>query len=102
MWVSSSLPHAFVLAGTVHITDATSFVGIDFVSLREIPAKDAEPKEDQKSNGNIATREKAEELGVDLTTLAKGVSKIRADADPVLSAVSQLINVSQLFQVSAP
>lgn len=28
----------------------------------------------------------AESLGVDLTTLARGVSKIRSDEDPILSA----------------
>ncbi|CDZ97236.1 hypothetical protein [Phaffia rhodozyma] len=55
---------------------------VDFV-LREFPARGFE--QSAKNKGNKATKEMAEELGVDLSTLAKGVSKIRSPEDPVIT-----------------
>lgn len=69
---------------------------VDFV-FREIPCAEEEAEEDLKGeNGALkVTEEKAKELGVNVKTLAKGVSKLRPDSDPVCtpSLISSLIQV---------
>lgn len=56
---------------------------VDFV-LRSVPQEGFTKSAANKATE--ATKEMAEQLGVDLTTLARGVSKIRSDEDPILSA----------------
>ena len=69
---------------------------VDFV-FREISCEEEKAEEAHKGeNGAIrVTEEKAKELGVDVKTLARGVSKLRPDSDPVCtpSLVSSLIQV---------
>lgn len=63
-------------------------------SLREVPS-DGFTDSKNNSRANDVTRDKAAELDVDLAALAKGISKLRNDCDPVLS--SKLIQ--SLYQV---
>lgn len=63
---------------------------VDFV-FREVPEVD---EEEQSSEVGVST-ERAETLGVGVPRLAKGVSKLRPDLDPVLSPAL----VSKLLQV---
>jgi hypothetical protein len=78
---------------------------VDFI-FREIPCEEEKEEEAHKGeNGAIkVTKEKARELGVDVRTLAKGVSKLRPDSDPVCtpSLVSSLIQVRRLRTPTSP
>lgn len=69
---------------------------VDFI-LRQVP-KDGF-KRSAANRATEATKEMAEQLGVDLSTLAKGVSKIRSDEDPILSAklVESLIDQTNMY-----
>jgi hypothetical protein len=71
---------------------------VDFI-LRQVP-KDGF-KRSAANRATEATKEMAEQLGVDLSTLARGVSKIRSDEDPILSSklVQSLIEQTNSYWI---
>lgn len=72
---------------------------VDFV-FRQIPC--AQEKREEETNGENGAlhvqKQKAQELGVGIDTLAKGVNKLRPDSDPVCTPEL----VTSLFDVRLP